>query len=160
MLTRKPYSYSWDWGETRIMKMSFWEIIINYDNLKLYKIISSMWMLLLQMEHNFYIFYFRDKVPFISEIAHAKLIHRAVVSKDHKLLRSLIADLDHVYSVSTMYTLLLIGVFAVSIGYKSTTRGQCKHQLVMLSSNCVHLCCVKCPLMTFILYYYLQFWIS
>lgn len=43
--------------------------------------------------------YAREKVPFVSTLAHSKLVFRAVYLDDMKLLKQLIADRQHVAKV-------------------------------------------------------------
>lgn|SRR6218665_1396837 len=46
----------------------------------------------------------REKVPFVSSLAHSKLLLRAVTQDDLKLLKELIADRNHVAKVCAFLT--------------------------------------------------------
>lgn len=45
----------------------------------------------------------REKVPFVSTLAQSKLVLRAAVQNDVKLLKELIEDRDHVARVSNRF---------------------------------------------------------
>lgn len=45
------------------------------------------------------IFSFSENIPFVSSVVQSKLLHRAVVLEDQKLLQKLINDVDHVCKV-------------------------------------------------------------
>lgn len=49
----------------------------------------------------------REKVPFVSSLAHSKLLLRAVTQDDLKLLKELIADRNHVAKVCDFSNLAL-----------------------------------------------------
>lgn len=53
----------------------------------------------------------REKVPFVSTLAQSKLVLRAAVQNDVKLLKELIEDRDHVARVSNRFFCGFTGLF-------------------------------------------------